>query len=69
MDVKFFCYSVESMDAPQWNHFKQRELDVQALCHLIKWGVSSCSKAWEDRMPYLAEMLAQNFQAIPLLFN
>ena len=57
-----------------WMHrngiiFKQRELDVQALCHLIKWRVTSWSKAWKEKIPYSAEMLVQNFQAIPVLFK
>jgi len=56
-----------------WMHrngiiFKQRELDVLGLCHMIKWRVSSWSKVWEDEVPYSAELLAHNFQAFPLLF-
>uniref|UniRef100_A0A7C9DIP6 Reverse transcriptase zinc-binding domain-containing protein n=1 Tax=Opuntia streptacantha TaxID=393608 RepID=A0A7C9DIP6_OPUST len=57
-----------------WMHrngivFKQRELDVQGLCHVIKWRVALWSKAWKDKVPYPAEVLARNFQNIPMLFN
>jgi len=56
-----------------WMHrngiiFKQRELDVQGLCHMIKWRVTSWSKVWMEEVPYSAELLAHNFQALPLLF-
>ena len=49
--------------------FKQQTLDVQALCHMTKWRVAFWSRAWEDNIPYSAEMLAQNFPAISLLFH
>jgi len=57
-----------------WMHrngiiFKKHVLDVQTLCHMIKWRVATWSKAWNERIPYSAGMMAQNFQALPLLFN
>uniref|UniRef100_A0A7C9CLK4 Uncharacterized protein n=1 Tax=Opuntia streptacantha TaxID=393608 RepID=A0A7C9CLK4_OPUST len=57
-----------------WMHrneiiFKNCELDLQTVSHLIKWRVATWSKAWEEKVPYSAEMMAHNFQAIPMLFR
>jgi len=49
--------------------FKNCELDLQTVSHLIKWRVATWSKAWEEKVPYSAEMMAHNFQAIPMLFR
>jgi len=56
-----------------WMHrneviFKQKEMDMQTLCHLIKWRVTAWSQAWKEKIPYSAGRLCQNFQAIPSLF-
>ena len=57
-----------------WMHrneiiFKQHTMDMQAIYHTIKWRVATWSRAWEDDIPYSAQMLAHNFQALPLLFH
>ena len=49
--------------------FKQQMLDMQSLCRIIKWRVATWSRAWEVKIPYSAELLVQNFQAIPMLFH
>jgi len=49
--------------------FKQHTMNVESLCQIIKWRVATWSRAWEEKIPYSAELLVQNFQSIPMLFN
>ena len=49
--------------------FKQQTMNVESLCHIIKCRVATWSKTWEEKIPYSADLLVQNFQSIPMLFK
>jgi len=48
--------------------FKQQQLDLQAMYHIVKWRVAFWARAWKDDIPYSVKMLVQNFHAISRLF-
>jgi len=49
--------------------FNQQQLDERELDQLVKWRVTFWSRAWEEHIPYSADMLARNFHSFPLLFS
>jgi len=47
--------------------FQQKDLNLDELCHSIKWKVAAWTKTWTTQLPYRVEDLARNFNAIPAM--
>jgi len=47
--------------------FQQKDLNLDELCHSIKWKVAEWTKTWTTQLPYRVEDLARNFNAIPAM--
>ena len=66
--VAFFAVSWSLWTKRYKMIFEQQELDLSALCYMIRWRIAFWSKAWKEHTPYSTEELVRNFNSIPHLF-
>ena len=65
----FFGISWSLWTARNKKNFEQQEVNLDMLCHQIRWRIIWWSKAWKEYNPYTTEELARNFDSIPILFH
>ena len=64
----FFAVSWSLWTTRNKKVFDQCELNLEAVCHLVRWRIAFWSKAWKEHNPYSTEELVRNFHFIPQLF-